>query len=136
VELRLVGDRFRATAAESPYIDPAAGLAEVLIAGRQAGQAKIEELAKGGGGAAGGWTSALHLFDYNLDHLGLGTVDGPEWKLPDRAKAHVTRALAARAGLWGDHGYEASYAFAWTDEDGQPLRGTNRYELRLESPPR
>jgi hypothetical protein len=122
-------------AAESPYVDPDPELAEVLIAGQRAGQAKIEELAKGGGDTPGGWTSALHLFDYNLDHLGLGTKDAPEWKLPDRAKAYVTRALAARAGLWGNHGYEACYAFVWTDEDGQPLHGANRYELRLESPP-
>jgi hypothetical protein len=130
-----LAERFGATAAESPYVDPDLGLAEVLIAGQQVGQAKIEALAKGGGDTPGGWTSALHLFDYNLDHLGLGTIDAPEWKLPDRAKAYVTRALAARAGLWGNHGYEAYYAFVWTDEDGQPLHGANRYELRLESPP-
>ena len=74
--------RFGATAAESPYVDPDPELAEVLIAGQRAGQAKIEELAKGGGDTPGGWTSALHLFDYNLDHLGLGTKDAPEWKLP------------------------------------------------------
>jgi hypothetical protein len=130
-----LAERFGATAAESPYADPDPGLAEVLIAGQQAGQAKIEALAKGGGDTPGGWTSALHLFDYNLDHLGLGTIDAPEWKLPDRARAYVTRALAARAGLWGNHGYEAYYAFVWTDENGQPLHGASRYELRLESPP-
>jgi hypothetical protein len=130
-----LAERFGVTAAESPYVDPDPGLAEVLIAGQQAGRAKIEALAKGGGDTPGGWTSALHLFDYNLDHLGLGTIDAPEWKLPDRARAYVTRALAARAGLWGNHGYEAYYAFVWTDEDGQPLHGANRYELRLPSPP-
>jgi hypothetical protein len=47
----------------------------------------------------------------------------------------VTRAVAARAGLWGNHGYEAYYAFVWTDDDGRPLDGTNRYALRLERPP-
>jgi hypothetical protein len=107
----------------------------VLVAGQEAGQAKIEELAKGGGDAPGGWSSALHLFDYNLDRLGLGTIDAPEWKIADRTKAYVTRAMAARAGLWGNHGYEADYAFAWTDADGQPLDGANRYELRLEQLP-
>jgi hypothetical protein len=96
---------------------------------------RIEELARGGGDAPGGWSSALHAFDYNLDHLGLGTIDATEWKIPDRAKAYVVRAMAARAGFWGNHGYEADYAFAWTDSDGQPLDGANRYELRLESPP-
>ena len=131
-----LAERFGATAAESPpYVDPDPALAEVLVAAQQAGQARIEELARGGGDAPGGWSSALHAFDYNLDHLGQGTIDAPEWKIPDRAKAYVMRAMAARAGLWGNHGYEADYAFAWTDGDGQPLDGANRYELRLESPP-
>jgi hypothetical protein len=130
-----LAERFGATAAESPYVHPAPGLAEVLIAGQQAGQAKIEELAKGSADAPGGWNSALHLFDYNLDHLGLGTIDAPEWRITDRTKAYVTRALAARAGLWGNHGYEACYAFVWTDSDGQPLDGANRYELRLDQLP-
>ena len=68
----------------------------------------IEQLA-GGGRRGGGWTSAMHFFDYNLDHFGLGTIDAPEWKIADRSKAYVTRAVAARAGLWGNHGYEADY---------------------------
>jgi hypothetical protein len=42
-------------------------LAEVLVAGQQAGQARIEELARGGGDAPGSWSSALYAFDYNLD---------------------------------------------------------------------
>jgi hypothetical protein len=130
-----LAERLGLTAAQSPYVDPDPQLAELLVAGQQAGQAKIEELAGSGGGAAGGWSSFMHLFDYNLDRLGLGTIDAPEWKIPDRPKAYVTRAVAARAGLWGNHGYEANYAFAWTDADGQPLDGANRYELRLEQPP-
>jgi hypothetical protein len=132
--LALAG-RFGATAAESPYVDPDPGLAEVLVAGQQAGQARIEELAGGGGDASGGWSSALHGFDYNLDRLGPGTVDTPEWKIADRSKAYVARAAVARAGLWGNHGYEADYAFAWTDSDGQQLDGANRYQLRLAEPP-
>jgi hypothetical protein len=130
-----LAERLGATAAESPYVDPDPELAELLVAGQQAGQARIEELAKGGGDAVGGWQSALHSFDYNLDRLGLGTINAPEWKIADRAKAYVTRAFAARAGLWGNHGYEACYAAVWTDADGQPLDGSNRYELRLEQLP-
>ncbi|MDF2744828.1 MAG: hypothetical protein K0S88_6206 [Actinomycetia bacterium] len=82
-----------------------------------------------------GWTSALHAFDYNLDRLGLGTIDAPEWKIPDRQRAYVGRAVVARGGLWGNHGYEADYAFVWTDGDSKPLDGANRYELRLEQLP-
>jgi hypothetical protein len=130
-----LAERLGLTAAQSQYVDPDPELAELLVAGQQAGQAKIEELAGSGGGDAAGWSSALHMFDYNLDHLGLGTIDAPEWKITDRPKAYVTRAVAARAGLWGNHGYEADYGFVWTDADGQPLDGANRYELQLEQPP-
>jgi hypothetical protein len=130
-----LAERLGVTAAQSPYVDPDPELAKLLVAGQQAGQAKIEELGKAGGGGAGAWISAMHMFDYNLDHFGPGTIDAPEWKITDRSKAYVTRAVAARAGLWGNHGYEANYAFAWTDADGQPLDGANRYELRLEEPP-
>jgi hypothetical protein len=130
-----LAERFGATAAESPYVDPDPGLAEVLVAGQQAGQARIEELAKDSGDAPGGWTSAMHLLDYNLDHLGPGTIDTPEWKIADRTKAYESRALAARFGLWANHGYEAVYSYVYTDSDGQPLHGANRYEWRLPSPP-
>ena len=129
--------RLGATAAESPYAVPDAALAEVLVTGATAGRQKIEELVQGAGqGAVNGWHSAMHGFDYNLDHLGLGTLDRPDWKIQDRTEAYATRAAAARGGLWGNHGYEATYAMAWTDADGDPLDGThNRYELRLSPPP-
>jgi hypothetical protein len=78
----------------------------------------------------------MHGFDYNLDHLGLGTLDRPDWTFPDRAEAYAMRAAAARGGLWGNHGYEATYAMAWTDVDGEPLDGArHRYELRLDPTP-
>jgi hypothetical protein len=109
----------------------------VLVAGAAAGQEKIEELVHGAGqDAINGWNSAMHGFDYNLDHLGLGTLDRPEWKIQDRGEAYATRAAAARGGLWGNHGYEATYAMAWTDADGHPLDGAHhRYELQLSPPP-
>jgi hypothetical protein len=82
-----------------------------------------------------GWNSATHSFDYNLDHLGVGTLDRPEWRIEDRAVAYATRAAAARGGLWGNHGYEASYSMLWVDGDGDALDGANdRYELRLAPP--
>jgi hypothetical protein len=125
------------TSVESPYVDPDPALAETLVAGAAAGQQKIDELMQGAGqDAINGWNSAMHGFDYNLDHLGLGTLDCPDWKIHDRTMAYATRAAAARGGLWGDHGYEATYAMAWTDADGDPLDGAhNCYELRLSPPP-
>jgi hypothetical protein len=124
------------TAAESPFVTPDATMAQVLVAGQKAGQEKIDEIAKGGGGKpVNGWTSALHLFDYNLDSFSLGTIDSPEWKIADRAVAYVTRAVAARAGLWGNHGYEADYLFAWVDADGNTLMGDQKYTLRLDPLP-
>jgi hypothetical protein len=65
--------RFGATATESPYVNPDPALVEALVACAAAGQQKIEELMQGAGqDAINGWNSAMHGFDYNLDHLGLG----------------------------------------------------------------
>jgi len=130
-----LAERFGATAAESPYVDPDPGLAEVLVAGQEAGQARIEELAKGSGDAPGGWTIAVHLFDYNLDRLGPGTIDSPEWKIPDLTKAYATRAAAARLGLWGNHGYEAAYALIHQDSGGDTLNGAHTYEVTFNPAP-
>ncbi len=123
------------TAPESPYVDPDPALAADLMAGQAAGQERIEELAKGGDTPASGWTSAMHYFDYNLDHLGIGTIDAPEWRIQDRRMAYTMRAVAARAGLYGNHGYEANYEIVYVDADGQQLNGAHRYELRLDRLP-
>jgi hypothetical protein len=81
--------------------------------------------------SANGWQLTSHTFDYSLDTFEVGTLEAPEWRITDRAEAYGLRAIAARAGLWGNHGYEALYAIVWKDGDGQPLDGANRYELRL-----
>jgi hypothetical protein len=123
------------TAPATPFagLDPAK--AQILIAGAKAGQAKIEELGKQTQATPEGWQVTTHLFDYNLDFFEVGTLDAPEWRIADRTTAAVTRAVVARAGLWGNHGYEADYALVWVDGDGEPLDGSRRYELRLETPP-
>jgi hypothetical protein len=119
----------------SPFVRPEAALGEALTEGEERGRATIEKLAGRSPDAVNGWSSALHLFDYNLDRCGPGTIDSPEWKIADRTRAYATRALAARAGLWGNHGYEANYAFAWQDENGDDLDGSRAYELTLAPPP-
>jgi hypothetical protein len=73
-----------------------------------------------------GWTLTFHSFDYNLDHLGLGTIDDPAWKMTDRQASYLGRALAARGGLWGNHGYEAAYPMTYTDADGDRTPGLRR----------
>jgi hypothetical protein len=123
------------TAPDSPYVDLDPERAQVLIDGAKAGQAKIEELMQNVHASSGGWQSARHLFDYNLDYFEIGAIDAPQWKIADRTNAYVTRAIVARGGLWGNHGYEADYEIIWIDVDGQQLDGSSSYELRLETPP-
>ena len=94
-----VATKLGLTASDSPYVDPDPVLAAVLVDGQRQGEALIEDLQKSAMKIVDGWSSALHVFDYNLDYLGLGTIDSPDWKIADRTTAYVTRAVAARAGL-------------------------------------
>lgn len=119
------------TATGSPYRDASPELRTALAAGAAAGKATIEQLMHQVNVSPNGWQVTTHTFDYSLDTFGVGTLDAPEWRIADRAQAYALRAIAARAGLWGNHGYEALYAIVWNDGDGQPLDGANRYELRL-----
>jgi hypothetical protein len=114
-------------------LDPA--LVAVLVEGKRQGEETIEQLGTTVLKIVDGWSTALHAFDYNLDHLGLGTIDAPEWTIADRTTAYVTRAIAARLGLWGNHGYEADYHLLWQDEHGEFLDGSRSYELTLAPPP-
>ena len=126
-EAGLTGDTSLANA------DPS--LAKTLVEGAAQGKAKVESLAAGHGGEPGTWTSAVHLFDYNLDRLGPGTIDSPEWKIADRKGAYLTRAVSARLGLWGNHGYEASYALIHQDSGGDALNGAHSYEVTFNPAP-
>lgn len=120
---------------ESPFVDPDPSLADVLIAGEAAGRDQLEQLMKSAGTPVNGWTSAAHLFDYNRYRLGTGTIDTDEWKIADTTIAYATRAAAARAGLWGNHGYEADYFITFVDANGDALHGDHAYELVLPSTP-
>ncbi|MGI9822760.1 DUF1254 domain-containing protein [Agromyces sp. Marseille-Q5079] len=121
----------------NPFGLVARDLEEHLATAFAAGRAEVEELSKPDPDAAvNGWLGLPHGFDYNVDFLGPGTIDAPEWKIADRAAAHATRARSARNGLWGNHGYEAYYAEVFVDADGERLNGAHAYELRLtELPP-
>ncbi len=123
-------------AAESPYVDPDPALAGALREGIAAGRDLMRTTAQGGPSPVqAGWTLTYHAFDYNLDFFEVGTVEDPAWMLADGPGRLLERAVAALAGLWGNHGYEAAYAMAWADGDGQRLDGAHRYELRFATTP-
>jgi hypothetical protein len=121
----------------SPYADCPPELARALAAGQDVAKQKMETALKAADLApvVNGWRLTFHMFDYNLDHLGPGTIDDPAWKMPGRHASYLARALAARGGLWGNHGYEAAYPMTYTDADGDHLNGHNRYTLTLSQDP-
>lgn len=122
---------------DSQYRDAARDLAGPLAAGLTDGKAKLEAFTRTGTvQKINGWMIGLHMFDYNLDYFGPGTINEPQWKKPDRAAAYPERALSARVGLWGNHAYEATYAQIFQDDRGEQLTGSRRYSIRFsELPP-
>jgi hypothetical protein len=121
--------------AASPYLQPDPALAKVLVAGQKAAQDRLEELIKSTVKSVNGWQDTKNIFNYNADYFEVGTKNAPQWIIADRKIAYVTRSVAARAGLWGNHGYEANYQLIYVDADDQPLHGAHRYELHLPVPP-
>jgi hypothetical protein len=120
----------------SPYTDAGSELVTALKAGLEAGRARMEHaLEHSGIPQQNGWSLSYHAFDYNLDFFEVGALDDARWKLADGPERYLMRALSARGGLWGNHGYEAAYAMAYVDGDGEPLDGAHRYELRFATPP-
>lgn len=120
----------------SPYLRPPTELAQDLRAGLREGRQRLERAVRASTGATvNGWRSAVHTFDYNLDHFEVGALDDPVWKVPDRQTARLQRAIAARSGLWGSHGYEAASFTAVQDADGAQLNGDHRYQLRFDQDP-
>ncbi|OIJ66044.1 DUF1254 domain-containing protein [Streptomyces mangrovisoli] len=123
-------------AGPSPYAGVAGALADALHEGLTAGRARVEDCTTHGPSPSqNGWKLTYHAFDYNQDFLGPGTDTDPRWVIADRAQARLSRAAAARAGLWGNHGYEAAYAMTWIDRDGETLDGARPYTLRFTAPP-
>ncbi|MBD3943782.1 DUF1254 domain-containing protein [Microbacterium sp. NEAU-LLC] len=108
-----------------------------LRAGARGGEEAISQAMAGAaaGATPGAWSQTLHVFDYNLDFFEVGTKDEPAWKIADPRRRIGERAVAAKAGLWGNHGYEAAYVMTFQDADGRPLTGEHDYELRLSPPP-
>ncbi|MER6103504.1 DUF1254 domain-containing protein [Streptomyces sp. NPDC001832] len=119
----------------SPYVSADPALVHALTEGLVRGRARVVEEASRFAEAGGGWEMNPHLFDYNLDWHGVGTIDSPEWRISDREASYSRRAVAARSGPWGIHGYEAVYAHTFCDVDGEQLNGARSYTLRFERQP-
>ncbi len=122
---------------ESPYVDLDPELAAALRDGLAQGKTQLENAIKHTSSPKqNGWDLTFHVFDYNLDFFEIGALDDPKWKLDVEPRArYLERAGAARAGLWGNHGYEAAYAMVYEDADGDQLNGGGRYALRFEKTP-
>ncbi|MFF2328940.1 MULTISPECIES: DUF1214 domain-containing protein [unclassified Streptomyces] len=112
--------------------DPA--LVHALTEGLARGRVRVEQASRSGE-ASGGWQMDPHRFDYNLDWHGVGTIDSPQWRITDRDASYRARAVAARTGLWGCHGYEAVHARTSHDAEGERLNGARSYVLRFERQP-
>ena len=121
--------------------DSLAGASGDLVAaleeGYAAGKEALEAAIRSGSQAPqlNGWMLTQHMFDYNVDFFEVGALDDPEWKSEDPKTRYAQRAGAARAGLWGNHGYEASYPMTYLDAAGDPLTGEHVYTLRLHPTP-
>ncbi|WP_027500306.1 DUF1254 domain-containing protein [Rhodococcus sp. UNC363MFTsu5.1] len=121
----------------SPFAETDPDLTAALTAGAQTGHDGLVAALKSGAGDAvvNGWHQPFHIFDYNDDYFEVGTINSPEWRINDRAKAIGLRAAAAMGGLWGNHGYEAAYSPVYLDGDGDELTGERSYTLTFAQAP-
>ncbi len=127
--------RLGLTGGSAALVEASDELRAALVEGQRRGEEMVDQLGRTSLEIVAGWSTGMHVFDYNTDHLGLGTIDAPEWRIADRTRANITRAVAARLGLWGNHGYEARYDVLWQDENDERLNGAHAYELTLSPPP-
>jgi hypothetical protein len=75
-------ERLGLLADESLYVNPDPTLVETLKAGEAEFWAFLEaNLAPGE--PINGWNFAVNAFNFNLDHLGIGTLDTPQWVFAD-----------------------------------------------------
>lgn len=126
-----------AEAGASPYLDLPAETTDALAAGLKAGAATLDKVLRSGSGSptVNGWQLTLHAFDYNLDFFEVGTINEERFTITDPQRRIVGRAGAAKAGLWGNHSYEAAYIMTYVDDTGEQLTGSRTYTLRLHPTP-
>lgn len=120
----------------SPYLTLDSDRASVLRTGLGEGQEELSKaMTSGAGVEQNGWQVMLHTFDYNVDFFEVGALDDERFKIADPTRRILARAVAAKAGLWGNNAYEAAYAFAYVDGAGERLNGANTYTLRFDPTP-
>ena len=75
----------------NPYGIVARDLEEHLANAFAEGRSDVEEMSKPDqSSGVNGWLGWPHGFDYNVDFLGLGTIDAAEWKIADRAEGYAS----------------------------------------------
>lgn len=120
----------------SPYRDLSSQEIVALAEGLQAGEHAIQQVLHASSSpVVNGWTLTYHVFDYNLDYFEVGTIDDAQFTLADPRTRILERAGAAKAGLWGNHAYEAAYIMTYVDEHGEQLSGSRRYTLKFDPLP-
>lgn len=121
---------------EAPLDTAPVEVRAALEQGHSAGIQHLQQSLRGGQVAeVAGWLITLHVFDYNLDHFGVGTIDDARWRIEDSDRRLLIRAGAALGGLWGNHAYEAAYLGTYVDDHGQQLTGAHDYTLTLAPTP-
>ncbi len=126
-----------ADAGPSPYVDLPADRSKALAEGLKMGAETLDQVLRSGSSTpvVNGWQLTLHAFDYNLDYFEVGTIDDEQFTITDPQRRIIGRAGAAKAGLWGNHAYEAAYIMTYVDDHGEQLTGSRRYSLRLHPTP-
>ena len=121
---------------ESPYVSfPPERVAEWGAALESANEALVEHLRTGEVPMVNGWQLPYHAFHYNLDFFEVGTIDSAQYTSVPPAQKYLARAAAALGGLWGNHAYEAAYAAAYVDGNGEQLHGEHSYALTFAPTP-
>lgn len=126
---------------EGPAFQPSEMLQQILILGAKIGSKAIDTcLMSGNAEMEHGWQKNYHIFDYNVEFFERGTEKQSQWLMDHRnqadlTKLFLTRAAAAKGGLWGNHGYEAIYLPIYLDDQGNQLTGSKNYRLTFQQTP-
>ena len=115
----------------SPYNSLDKKTKKALIKGEKEAREEIEIATHNIVEKVNGWIGDPHIFDHNKHFLEIGTLKDDPWI----NKNFLRRAVAARAGLFGNHGYEAYYPTIFEDANGDQLTGNHKYIVHFKEQP-